>query len=301
MCKKGVLTLRYFVADIGGTSVKIGVINEFGQFLIEDTYPTESHNGGQAIIKKLIEVIKEHLPIDGIGISTAGQVDEINGLIKYANENIPQYTGVKIKAMLQEQYNVPVVVENDVNAAALGEKAYGSVIERDNFLCLTFGTGIGGAIFLNGSLYRGNSQVAGEFGHMVTHVDGIKCACGLHGCYEQYASVSALVKQAREVNESISNGKELIHAYLQGDQAIQRILDQWIKEVCAGLTSLINIFNPRTIVLGGGLMEQKIMIDKINNILHDTIHKSLYPIEIVPAQLGNKAGMLGVGSQLIEG
>lgn len=292
--------LRYFVADIGGTSVKIGVINEAGHFLSENSYPTESAQGGQAIIEKLIRVIEDYLPIDGIGISTAGQVDEVEGVIKYANENIPHYTGVRIKDRLQSVYSVPVIVENDVNAAALGEAAFGSVTGKDDFLCLTFGTGIGGAIYLNGQLYRGTSQVAGEFGHMITHVNGLRCACGLDGCYEQYASVSALIRQGQAVNQTITNGKALMNVYHQGNQAIQHVFDQWVMEVCAGLLSLINIFNPRTIVLGGGLMEQSFIIDKINQVLNKNIHKSLHPIDIIPAMLGNKAGMLGVGAQLIK-
>lgn len=278
--------MRYFVADIGGTSVKIGVINEAGQFLSENSYPTESAQGGQAIIEKLIRVIEDYLPIDGIGISTAGQVDEVEGVIKYANENIPHYTGVRIKDRLQSVYSVPVIVENDVNAAALGEAAFGSVTGKKDFLCLTYGTGIGGAIYLNGELHRGSSQVAGEFGHMITHVNGLRCACGLDGCYEQYASVSALIRQAQAVNQTITNGKALMNVYHEGNQAVQHVFDQWIVEVSAGLWSLINIFNPRTIVLGGGLMEQSFIIDKINQVLNKNIHKSLHPIDIIPAMLG---------------
>lgn len=297
---KGLKAVRFFVADIGGTSVKMGVINEKGQFIFEDTYPTESKRGGLAIIEELRDKIAVHLPIDGIGISTAGQVDEVHGVIKYANENIPRYTGVDVKGIIKEVYDVPIVVENDVNAAALGEAYFGSAKGKQDFLCLTYGTGIGGAIYLHGDLYRGNSQVAGEFGHMITHVNGRVCACGMKGCYEQYASVTALVTKAQEITNKVTDGKVLIQMYNQGDTAIAEILDTWIIEVCAGLISLINIFNPRTIVLGGGLMEQAFIIDKINEHLITHVHDSVSPIDIIPAQLGNKAGMLGVGAQLIQ-
>lgn len=291
--------MRFFVADIGGTSVKIGVINESGQFLFEETYPTKSERGGHVIIEELRDKIAAHLPIDGIGISTAGQVDEVNGIIKYANENIPRYTGVNIKGMLKEVYDLPIIVENDVNAAALGEAYFGSAKGKEDFLCLTYGTGIGGAIFLNGELYRGASQVAGEFGHMVTHVGGHLCACGMKGCYEQYASVRALVTTAKKMNTQVTDGKALIHMYNQGDKTMADVLDAWVKEVCAGLSSLINIFNPRTIVIGGGLMEQEFIINKIKNELVTHLPASVLPVDMMPAQLGNKAGMLGVGAQLI--
>jgi len=139
-------------ADIGGTNTKMGLCDEQGNIVSFKEYSTEAHSGGPHLMERLISQMEEYYDFDAIAISTAGQVNSSEGYISYANENIPNYTGMKIKDMLENRFHKPVKVENDVNAAALGEAYFGAAKSYNDFLCLTFGTGIGGAIVMNNQI-----------------------------------------------------------------------------------------------------------------------------------------------------
>ncbi len=145
---------------------------------------------------------------------------------------------------------------NDVNAAAIGEGAFGAAKGFSDFLCLTFGTGIGGGIILGGKVLRGSGGVAGEVGHLITHKDGLPCGCGGRGCYEQYASTTALVRDAKKVCPSCENGRIIFQEMAAGNTAVKGAVDKWIEEIACGLASLIHTFNPPCIVLGGGIMNE---------------------------------------------
>lgn len=154
--------------DIGGTSIKSGLWD--GTRLLRTAeQDTNAKNGGAYVMERAIEILKSYQPFDAIGISTAGQVDSVRGCIRYANENIPGYTGMEVRRILEEEFHVPVAVENDVNAAAAGEAAFGAGKEEKDFLCITYGTGVGGAIVINGSVYTGSAFSAGEFGGILVH------------------------------------------------------------------------------------------------------------------------------------
>lgn len=188
------------VLDIGGTAIKSGLYINGTLTDLKET-PTEASQGGAHVTaraKEIIATYQQHTPFERIGISTAGQVDPVRGQIIYANENIPGYTGTKLKEILEQEFHVPVAVENDVNAAAIGESVFGAGKNRSNFVCLTYGTGVGGAIFSGGKLYSGSSYSAGEFGAIVTHPEARKIEEDMFsGCYEKYASATALVKSAK--------------------------------------------------------------------------------------------------------
>ncbi|MCR8660221.1 ROK family protein [Paenibacillus endoradicis] len=288
---------RILAADIGGTKTKIGICCILaGSIESYKEYDTDSHLGGPAVIKKLISQLSEYDGYEAIAISTAGQVNVDEGYIIYANENIPQYTGMRLKEILEDTFHFPVRVENDVNAAALGEANYGAGKDVEHFLCLTYGTGIGGAIVIDGKIYRGASGSAAEFGHIFTHsMDEVQKGNRLP-YYECYAATSVLVSSAQQVNPNWSNGKIIYELWEQGDEAIVHIVERWTDEVASGLASLIHIFNPPLIVLGGGIMEREAIITLIEHKSKQLVMSSFANVQIIPATLGNRAGLLGAAS-----
>jgi glucokinase len=286
--------VKILAFDIGGTAIKIGVINEEGQILESRETPTLAKEGGEALINRILNIIGEYKNIDRVGISTAGQVDHIQGKIIFASENLPGWTGMEIKKRIEEAYNIPVVVENDVNAAAIGEAFYGAAVENNTFLCLAYGTGIGGAIVENGKIYRGAFGSAGEFGHTITHVGGKHCTCGGRGCYETYASTSALVNSCiQELSMKEANGRAIFELLEEGNEDVKKILEEWLFEVVIGLVNFVHIFNPSLIVLGGGIMTQPYIIKYIQENLPKYVMPNYSKVNIKSAKLGNNAGILG--------
>lgn len=242
--------------------------------------------------KEIISSYKDTYAFERIGISTAGQVNPIKGSIIYANHNIPGYTGTPVKEIMEDFFHVHVAVENDVNAAAIGEACYGAGKEEKDFVCLTYGTGVGGAVFINGSLYHGSSFSAGELGALIVHPEDRQPEIDMYsGCYEKYASTTALVAKAKEYDSSITNGK-ILFSRIEEPQ-IRAIIDQWIDEIVYGLVSITHLLNPSCIILGGGIMEQPYIPDQIEQKLMPSIMSSFRGLKIKTAQLGNQAGMLG--------
>lgn len=284
--------MNVLVFDIGGTSIKHGICRDGHLSRVMET-PTDAALGARHIMDTIISLIEDESGYDAIGISTAGQVDSDTGSIIYANSNIPGYTGTQIRRELNERFHVPVIVENDVNSAAIGEGVYGAGAEFDDFLCLTYGTGIGGAIVQNRNIYRGSSFSAGEFGAIVTHGSQKKKGADVfEGCYERYASTSALVKRAEQLDSCLTSGRAIFEHLERED--VQMLLEDWTDEVLLGLSSLIHIFNPSCIVLGGGIMSQPYLLERLQQKLTDYIMPSFHHVTLVPASLGNKAGLFGI-------
>ncbi len=283
--------MKILAFDIGGTEIKYAFCDENFNLTEKKSIPTNAHEGGKKIIEKIVEIIKSLDGIDRIGISTAGQVDSEKGMIVYATDSIPNYTGTKIKEIIETETGIPTAVENDVNSAALGEAIFGAAKGYENFICLTYGTGIGGAIYLNDKLFTGNSFSAGEFGHMITHADGKDCTCGGKGCYEVYASASALVNSVKEKLDKDMNGREIFENF--DNSEIRLIIDEWIDEIVVGLKGLIYIFNPTLIVAGGGIMNESYITDEINKRLQTVLMASFRNVKVVKAQMGNDANKLG--------
>ena len=237
------------------------------------------------------EILHTYGDFDAIGISTAGQVDSQNGKIHYANDNIPNYTGMEIRAVLEKEFGVPVAVENDVNAAALGELYFGAAQGSENFLCLTYGTGVGGAIVLNGGIYTGNTFSGASFGGIVVHPEAIKKDVEFSGCYEKYASTTALVKRVMAVDAALDNGRKIFEAFERPE--IRAEIDAWIDEIVYGLITLIHIFNPSDILLGGGILAQKYIIEEVCRRVDEGISEGFRGTKIRQTGLGNQAGLLG--------
>ena len=285
--------MRILTFDIGGTFIKYGVCNEKFEFLEDHKVPTEAKKGGQKLVEKIIGIIEEYDNIDRVAISTAGQVDSENGIIVYSTDNIPYYTGMMVKKLIENKTGIPTFVENDVNSDALGEAHFGAAKGEDNFICLTYGTGIGGAIYINGNLFKGSSCSAGEFGHIITHYGGKQCTCGSEGCYECYASARALTEAVNKISNEPLDAIQMFSPENFAKPEIRSEIDKWIDEIIIGLINIIYTFNPSKIVLGGGIMNEDYIIDLIDRKIYNKIMASFRNVDIVRSRLGNKAGMLG--------
>ena len=286
--------MAIMVLDIGGTAIKSGLYIDGELTDIRET-PTEAQKGKEHVVNRAKEIItdyQQHSAFERIGISTAGQVDPFRGEIIYANENIPGYTGTKLKEIMEQQFHIPACVENDVNAAAIGESVFGAGKGYKEFVCLTYGTGVGGAIFTNGKLYTGSSFSAGEFGAIVTHPEARFADQNIFsGCYEDYASTTALVKNAKRFDSSLSNGRKIFERF--DEPGVKALVDRWILEIVYGLTTIIHMLNPECAILGGGIMEQPYVLEQLREKLYPNLISSFRQVKIEKAALGNRAGMLG--------
>lgn len=289
--------MRILTFDIGGTNIKYALSNE--KFILTDkhTVPTEAQKGGQELVLKIISIIEQYDNIDRIGISTAGQVDSENGIVVYSTDNIPYYTGMMVKKIIENKTGIPTFVENDVNAFAMGEAKFGAGKGKSDFLCLTYGTGIGGALYLDNKLYKGIGCSAGEFGHMITHAGGKQCTCGGEGCYECYASTKALLDSVNKRNSTQLNSFEIFEKENFSKPEIRSVIDQWIDEMIIGLINIIYIFNPPLIVLGGGIMNEDYVIDLIDRKIYNLLMENFRDVNIVRSKLGSDAALLGVAAE----
>ena len=280
--------MRIAALDIGGTAIKYGVW-EAGQLtgLSECPSPTSC---AQDVVDTLTDIIRSLGTLDAVGISTRGQVDG-NGTILYDNGPVADYTGTPLKSILEARCGLPVWVENDVNSAAWGEACLGAGKGCKDFLCLTYGTGIGGAIVLNGQLYRGANWSAGEFGSM--QLFSQKPAWeGFGGAYyENYASAAALVEAAKTVDPTLSDGRKVCASLEEPTVAL--LVEQWIQNVSFGLSTLIHIFNPGLIVLGGGILQNKELFRRIDACTRTQLMPGFEVVTLKQAMLGNSAGMIG--------
>lgn len=283
--------MKNLVFDIGGTSIKYGVCQD-NRLTDTAEVPTLAHKGGAHILETVISLIQTHSDYDAIGISTAGQVHAKDGYIIYANQNIPGYTGIQFKKNLEELFHVPVAVENDVNAAALGEAVYGAGQNYDQFLMLTYGTGVGGAVINDRKVFHGSSYSASEFGAIITHSDArLSGGDFFDGCYEKYASTTGLLQMIKPYRPELDTGRKIFDA-LEDDQVVA-IIDQWVDEIMLGLATLTHIYNPSCILLGGGIMSQPLILQKIEEKKSRFIMPSFSHVHIAAAALGNTAGMWG--------
>lgn len=283
--------MKNLVFDIGGTSIKYGVCQD-NRLTDTAEVPTLAHKGGAHILETVISLIETHSDYDAIGISTAGQVHAKDGYIIYANQNIPGYTGIQFKKTLEELFHVPVAVENDVNAAALGEAVYGAGQNYDQFLMLTYGTGVGGAVINDRKVFHGSSYSASEFGAIITHSDArLSGGDFFDGCYEKYASTTGLLQMIKPYRPELDTGRKIFDA-LEDDQVVT-IIDQWVDEIMLGLATLTHIYNPSCIILGGGIMSQPLILQKIEEKKSRFIMPSFSHVHIAAAALGNTAGMWG--------
>ena len=279
---------------IGGTMIKYGLVSSDGKILSTNKIKTEASKGLNNILNKIDNIFKgykENNPV-GIAVSGTGQINGMIGKVIGGNPIIPNWIGTNLVKILEEKYNLPAVLENDVNCVALGEKWIGAGKDLSNFICLTIGTGIGGGIILNNQLFRGENFVAGEFGHTL-----IK-----KGEFEQFASTTALIRLVKEKTGKILNGKEIFDLEKKEIVEYQEVISEWIENLTDGLSSIVYCFNPANIILGGGVIGQgEALINRIKNSLFKKIGLQFKEkLNIIQAKLGNNAGMIGASYLLLE-
>ena len=286
--------MRILCFDIGGTFIKYALCNEKFQLSEKQKMPTNAKEGGQAIIQRIIEVIESYDNIDRVAISTAGQVDSKNGIVVYSTDNIPYYTGMMVKSIIENKTGILTYVENDVNAVALGEARFGAAKGYSDFISLALGTGIGGAIYLNNKLYTGSTSAAGELGHMITHAGGKQCTCGGEGCFECYASANALIKAVNKISDEPLDAFQIFEKENMSKPEIRSEIDKWIDEIILGLTNIIYIFNPPLIVIGGGIMNEDYIIELIDRKIYNKLMENFRNVKIERTKLGGDSALLGV-------
>ena len=301
--------------DVGGTKILGGVVDESGEVLATARTDTP-RQGGKVLTQAIADIAKELLDkheAGSIGVSAAGFVSSDRKTM-LATPNIADWNGVNLDYELTTLIGLPVIIENDANAAAWGEAKFGAGRNQAHMMMLTVGTGIGGGIVVNGALYRGAFGIAAEFGHIRVVPDGHLCGCGARGCFEQYASGKALLRHAREaINASPEIARNLLSrgdgtvAGLTGSAITDAARDgdpvalaaftttgQWLG---AGIASLSAILDPACVVIGGGVIDAgEILLKPTREALERTMPfagKHPYP-QIIAAQLGNKAGLVGV-------
>lgn len=283
---------EYICIDIGGTSIKYGMVREDGTFLATGEMPTEAMQyGGPGIMekaKKIVEAYKAEYHPEGICVSTAGMVDCEQGKITYAAPLIPDYTGTEIKKTLEKLYGIPCEVENDVNCAGLAEHFAGASRGSRISVCLTIGTGIGGAIIIDGKVFHGFSGSGCEVGYM--HLPG--------GEFQDLGASSVLVKKTAEyknMDPAEINGKYVFEQARQGDEDCIRAIREMCEVLGMGIANICYVVNPEVVVLGGGIMAQK---EYLKDMLRESLDKYLLPsvaqhTRLEFAQNQNQAGMLG--------
>ncbi len=302
--------------DIGGTNIKIALVDFEGKIIYSNTTPTRAEMGFEAGVANIKQAIKDLMQetnetaktIEAIGFGLPGQIDYKAGMVKNL-PNIPGWINIPLGKLIEDEFQIPTRLDNDVRCAALGELNFGAGKGCENLICITVGTGIGSGIVLNGKLVRGASNAAGEIGHIkMTLGKGPLCGCGDHGCFEAYASGPSIVSMAKEF---ISGGKSakykematdgiitpyiVAQAALQGDAVSLQIFKQMGEIIGIGLSSVVNLLNPEKIIIGGGVADAgEILLEPIRK----TIEERAMPIQkeavkVVPAQLANAAGVIG--------
>lgn len=321
--KKNIKNMVVLGIDIGGTSIKGGVVNQHGELLQEFKMSVNRGEPQEDTINKLIELVKSFLnenhyktdDIFGVGCGVPGIIDSTNGVVTFSS-NL-KWKDLPLKSMLEEGLNLPVRITNDANAAALAEAKFGSGNKYRSFIMMTLGTGIGSGIFVDGKLYEGNLGKGGEFGHSLLVMDGRQCGCGRKGCLEAYASATALVKDTEEMMKNHPESKlwevkekhgglsaeVTFEAAKEGDPWANILIDLYVKYLSEGLLNYFNTFRPEAVILAGGIAEEgEFLISKIRDYCqkHDYGLKLCPAVDIVKSSVGYDSGKIGAAALFMD-
>lgn len=296
---------KYIVGvDVGGTNIKLGIVDPLGKIIVKTVLATKSYSRNK---NKLMDgiacaiggLVKEkglsNRDIQGVGIGLPGLVNFEKGIVIFM-PNIPGWNNVPLKAVMQKKLGWPVFVDNDVNVVSLGEWKFGAGQGYQNLICMTLGTGVGGSLILNDAIYRGEGFAAGELGHMPLNEDGPSCNCGGKGCFERYVGNRYLLIKAAELFENKDIRLEDIFRLAgDGDQRAIQFWEEAAAHIGNALAGVINLLNPRLIIIGGGVSNNyKFMKKTIEQVVRQRAMKVPRDmVKIVRAQLGDEAGIIG--------
>lgn len=306
--------------DIGGTQIRSALVDRAGVIVKHHAEQTPGSLGREAVMQSVVHSIdlmmegaaKLGKEVRGIGIGSAGQINPVSGVVEFAVDTLPNWQGTPIRAIVGERYNnsLPVWVDNDVNALALAELHYGAGRNYSHFLCLALGTGVGGAIVESGRLMRGCFGGAGEFGHLSVDFQGLRCSCGNYGCLELYASGTGMARLARvALSEAgrhspeeieLYTARELLRDWLAGEANASRTMSTVVQALGTGIAGMIHIFNPQAILLGGGVADagEPLIAAVRKEAYRRTSARMRDACAILPASVGNRAGVIGAAAQV---
>ena len=313
--------MYYIGIDLGGTNIAAGIVDENYRIIKKGSTPTLANRDPEEIIRDMgalcMRLLNE-LNIDvsevaHAGIASPGSIDPENGLVVYSN-NIP-FSNFPIIAILKKYLPVEkIYIENDANAAALGEAMGGVAAGAEIAVMITLGTGLGGGVIINGKVHSGFNYAGAELGHTVIEQDGVQCSCGRKGCWEAYSSATALVRMTKEkMLENKSSmmwemvGNELekasartaFAAMKQGDQAGKEVVDKYISYLACGISNIINIYHPQVLCIGGGVCNEKdYLLKPLIKLIDESgcNSNSEYKTKVCIAELGNDAGIVGAAA-----
>lgn len=311
--------MYYIGIDLGGTNIAVGLVDEEGNIVSKKSTPTLSYRTPEEIVKDMamtsIAVAEEYgVNMDevvSVGIACPGFIEKNLGIL-ITGANLP-FQDYEMRREMQKYINKPIYMDNDANCAAWAEAVAGAAKGVKDSIMITLGTGVGGGIVVNGSLYSGFNFFGAELGHMVIKVDGNQCGCGRKGCWEAYSSATALIKLTKEYAENDKSslmwkmyeeegkfsGRTSFNAAKQGDKTAQNVVNEYIKYLAAGVANIISIFQPEVFVIGGGVSNEG---ENLLAPLRVAVEKEKYkgtdsPLfkdcRIVKASLGNDAGIVG--------
>lgn len=303
--------------DLGGTNIAAALVNEGGKIIRKDSVPTGRERDYTAIVKDMamlaIKLIKaeglSESDIHSVGIGSPGTPDTEKGLIVYAN-NL-KFNNTPIREEFNKYLDLPVYIENDANAAAYGEFISGVGDKYKDFVAITLGTGVGSGVIVNNKIITGSFHGGAELGHVVLQVGGSTCSCGRKGCWEEYSSATALIREAKKeassnpdslLNELVAGDLEQMNAKIPfdaaqaGDEVAARLIDWYISYLAIGLVNVINIFQPQAIALGGGVSAQRdnLLIPLRDKMVHEIYGGAEHlKTDLLVCELGNDAGIIG--------
>ncbi|MDR3345326.1 MAG: ROK family protein [Oscillospiraceae bacterium] len=305
--------------DLGGTNIAVGVVDAQKQIVGRGLRKTNSPRPYEQVFADIVAAAEDAIvnagitlgDVASIGLGTPGSIDKRSGMITYAN-NL-EFHDVPAVETLRGHFGKPVFLDNDANAAALGECCAGAGRDEnvDSFVMITLGTGVGSGIIIDGKILRGINYAAGEMGHMVIIKDGSRCTCGRRGCWESYSSARALVQQTRDImranqdslmwqlcDDSYDNisGQTAFRAAERGDEPGKLVVKNYIAFLAAGIVNIINIFQPAMVCIGGGIgKEGETLLEPLRHaVVRERYSRGAdRQTELVTAVLGNDAGILG--------